>query len=145
VTEVKLDGTPMATGAYRLAGRSLIRTDGFAWPRCNNLALGDDRPGTWSVVALIGEEVPDSGRLAVGELACEISKAAKGVDCRLPPGVTQLVRQGVTIQYPDIGQLLKDGRTGLYLVDMFLASENPHGLSRRARVYDVDRTLRRLP
>jgi hypothetical protein len=143
VVEVRLDGTPMATGTYRLAGRDLIRTDGAAWPRCNNLAAGDDEPGTWSVTAVVGEEVPDSGRLAMGELACEIIKAASGVDCRLPPGVTQLVRQGVTIQYPDIGQLLKDGRTGLYLVDLFLASENPTGLRSRARIGDVDAILRR--
>lgn len=143
VVEVKLDGTPMATGAYRLAGQDLIRTDGAAWPRCNNLARSDDEAGTWSVRAVVGEPVPDSGRLAMGELACEISKAAKGIDCRLPPGVTQLVRQGVTIQYPDMGQLLKEGRTGLYLVDLFLASENPHGLTRRGRVYDVDRMVGR--
>ncbi|WP_030248081.1 hypothetical protein [Streptomyces sp. NRRL S-455] len=143
VVEVKLDGTPMVTGSYRLDGRSLIRTDGSAWPRCNNLALDDDQPGTWSVKVVVGEEVPDSGRLAMGELACEIAKAGTGADCRLPPGVTQLVRQGVTIQYPDMGQLLKDGRTGLYLVDLFLASENPDGLSRRGRVYNVDRVLRR--
>lgn len=145
IVEVKLDGTPMATGAYRRDGRSLMRTDGAAWPRCNNLALDDDQPGTWSVSAVLGEEVPDSGRLAMGELVCEILKTASGVDCRLPPGVTQLVRQGVTIQYPDMGQLLKDGRTGLYLVDMFLAAENPDGLTRRARVYNVDRVLRRRP
>lgn len=143
VVEVKLDGTPMATGAYRLVGKDLVRTDnGASWPRCNDLSAGDDRPGTWSVTAVIGEEVPDSGRLAMGELACEITKAASGMDCRLPPGVTQLVRQGVTIQYPDVGQLLKDGRTGLYLVDLFLASENPNGLTRRPRVGDVDAILR---
>lgn len=145
VTEVRLDGTPMATGAYRLVGRDLVRTDGFAWPRCNNLAAADDQPGTWSVTAVVGEPVPDSGCLAMGELACEIVKAASGVDCRLPPGVTQLVRQGVTIQYPDVGQLLSDGRTGLYLVDMFLASENPHRLTRRARVGGVDAILRGRP
>lgn len=143
IVEVKLDGTPMATGTYRLDGPRLMRTDGHTWPRCNNLALAGDQPGTWSVTAVFGEDVPDSGRLAMGELACEMLKAASGVDCRLPPGVTQLVRQGVTIQYPDMGQLLKDGRTGLYLVDLFLASENPDGLSRRAHVYNVDKVLRR--
>jgi hypothetical protein len=145
VVEVKLDGTPMVTGAYRLDGRALMRTDGHTWPRCNNLARDDDQPGTWSVRAVVGEPVPDSGRLAMGELACEIAKAGTGADCRLPPGVTQLVRQGVTIQYPDMGQLLKDGRTGLYLVDMFLAAENPDGLKQRGRVYDVDRMLRGRP
>lgn len=143
VVEVKLDGTPMPTGSYRLERRLLSRTDGRAWPRCNDLPLPDTEPGTWSVTALFGEEVPDSGRLAMGEMVCEILKAGSGVDCRLPPGVTQLVRQGVTISYPDVGQLLKDGRTGLYLVDLFLASENPDGLKRRSRVYDVDSILRR--
>lgn len=144
IVEVKLDGTPMATSTYRLDNnRLLVRTDGQRWPRCNNLNLGDDQPGTWSVTAAFGEDVPDSGRLAMGELACEIAKAASGVDCRLPPAVTQLVRQGVTISVPDFGQFLLHGRTGLYLVDMFLTSENPKALRQRARVYDVDRMMPR--
>lgn len=145
IVEVKVDGTPLVTGAYRVDNhRLLVRTDGSSWPYCNDLNKDDTQPGTWSVTALYGEDVPEGGRLAVGELACEIIKAGKGQDCRLPPGVTQLVRQGVTIQYPDIGQLLRDGRTGLYLVDLFITSENPDGLKSRARVYSVDRpTVRR--
>lgn len=140
IVEVRMDGTPMVTGSYRLDNnRLLVRTDGQRWPRCNNLNLGDDQPGTWSVTAKFGENVPDSGRLAMGELACEIAKAGSGVDCRLPPAVTQLVRQGVTISVPDFGQILLHGRTGLYLVDMFLSSENPKSIQQRARVYDVDR------
>lgn len=140
IVTVKMDGTPMATGgAYRLDdNRFLVRTDGQSWPRCNNLLLDDSQVGTWSVTALYGEDVPASGQFAMGELACEILKAAAGEDCRLPPGVTQLVREGVTISYPDVGQLLKEGRTGLYLVDLFLASENPKGLRQRGRVYSVD-------
>lgn len=139
VVEVKLDGTPMVTGSYRLDNnRLLVRTDGGQWPYCNDLSKDDTQVGTWSVTAAYGQDVPDGARFAMGEMACEIVKAAQGEDCRLPPGVTQLVRQGVTIQYPDVGQLLKDGRTGLYLVDLFLASENPHGLRQRARFYSVD-------
>lgn len=140
VTAVKVDGATLPSSSYRLDNnRLLVRTDGQRWPRCNDLNKADTQAGTWSVTAKFGEDVPDSGRLAMGELTCEIAKAASGVDCRLPPGVTQLVRQGVTIQYPDVGQLLKDGRTGLYLVDLFIASENPKGLRQRGRVYDVDR------
>lgn len=145
IVSVKVDGAPLVTGAYRVDNnRLLVRTDGSQWPRCNNLNLNDDQAGTWSVTAAYGQAVPESGRVAVGELACEMLKAMRGEDCRLPAGVTQLVRQGITIQYPDIGQLLKDGRTGLYLTDLFLASENPNGLRSRARVYSVDRpTYRR--
>lgn len=139
IVSVKVDGTPLATGAYRVDNnRLLVRTDGQKWPYCNDLNKADTEAGTWSVTALYGEDVPDEARLPMGELACEITKAARGQDCRLPPGVTQLVRQGVTIQYPDVGQLLKDGRTGLYLTDMFVTAENPHGLTRRSRVYSID-------
>lgn len=141
VTAVKVDGAVLDPSAYRLDNnRLLVRTDGQRWPRCNDLSKGDTQPGTWSVTARYGEDVPDSGRLAMGELACEIVKAGTGVDCRLPAGVTQLVRQGVTISVPDFGQMLLHGKTGLYLVDMFLTAENPHRLTQRARVYDVDRT-----
>lgn len=139
IVTVKVDGTPLVTGAYRVDdNRLLVRTDGGQWPRCNDLSKNDDQVGTWSVTASYGQAVPESGQVAVGELACEILKAMRGEDCRLPPGVTQLVRQGVTIQYPDIGQLLKEGRTGLYLTDLFLASENPTGLRSRGRVYRID-------
>jgi hypothetical protein len=144
IVQVKVDGTPLVTGAYRVDNnRLLVRTDGQQWPYCNDLTKEDTEAGTWSVTATYGEDVPEGAALAMGELACEIVKAGSGQDCRLPAGVTQLVRQGVTIQYPDVGQLLTEGRTGLYLVDLFLASENPNGLKSRARVYSVDRPLHR--
>lgn len=139
ITQVKVDGTPLVTGAYRVDNnRLLVRTDGGQWPYCNDLSKNDTEPGTWSVTALYGYDVPVSARLAMGELACEISKAGSGEDCRLPAGVVSLARQGVTIQFPDVGQLLKDGRTGLYLVDLFLASENPDGLKQRGKFYSID-------
>lgn len=145
IVQVKLDGSPMATGSYRVDNnRLLVRTDGQRWPFCQDLNKADTQVGTWSVTVAVGEDVPQGGALAVGELACEIIKAGQGQDCRLPPGVVSLARQGVTIQYPDVGQLLKEGRTGLYLVDTFIAAENPSGLRQRARVYSVDRpTVRR--
>lgn len=140
IVSVKLDGTPMATGSYRLdENKYLVRTDGSDWPRCNNLTKDDTQAGTWSVTALAGQPVPTGGQLAAGELGCEILKAMRGEDCRLPAGVTQLVRQGVTISVPDFGDILMHGRTGLYLCDMFIMSENPHHLQQRGRAYSVDR------
>ncbi|MFM9656838.1 hypothetical protein [Streptomyces scabiei] len=145
IVEVKVDGTPLVTGAYRVDNnRLLVRTDGGEWPRCNDLTLAATEVGTWSVTAVYGEELPDGAALAMGQLACEIAKAADGADCKLPAGLQQLVRQGVTISYPDVGELFKQGRTGLYLVDMFVATWNPNRLRTRSRVYRVDRpTVRR--
>jgi hypothetical protein len=144
IVRVMMDGTPMATGAYRVDNnRFLVRTDGQRWPRCNNLSLNDTQPGTWSVTAAYGQDVPVAGQFAVGEMACEILKAMDGEDCRLPAGIQALTRQGVSISYPDIGSLFRKGRTGLYLVDAFITTVNPSGLASRSRVYSVDRLISR--
>jgi len=140
IIEIKIDGTPLVSGAYRLDNnRIVVRTDGESWPRCNDLSLDDTEVGTWSVTATYGEVVPEGAKLAMGALACEIIRSASGGDCKLPAGLQQLVRQGVTISYPDVGELFRQGRTGLYLVDMFLSAWNPYGLRQRSRVYNVDR------
>ena len=144
IVTVMMDGTPMATGAYRVDNnRLLVRTDGQRWPRCNNLTFDDTHAGTWSVTAAYGQAVPVSGRMAVGELACEFLKALDGQDCRLPAGLQSLARQGVTINFPEIGSLIRDGITGLYLTDHFVASVNPGKLITRSRVYGVDRPVTR--
>lgn len=145
IIDITIDGTPMASGAYRLDNnRLVVRTDGGTWPLCNDLSVNDGAEGTWTVTATIGRVIPDGAALAMGQLVCEIIRGAQGEDCNLPPGVTQLIRQGVTIQYPDIGELFRQGRTGLYLVDMFVSTWNPNRLTNRSRVYNVDRpTVRR--
>jgi hypothetical protein len=141
VVEVKVDGAPLATGAYRLDDdRTLVRVDGGEWPRCNDLRLADTEVGTWSVTARFGQAVPEGAAWAVGELACQLVTAINGGDCRLPKQVTQLVRQGVTIQMDSITELLKDGVTGLYFVDLFIKTWNPGRLRRRSRTYVVDGT-----
>jgi hypothetical protein len=146
IVSVKLDGAVAPTGSYRLDNnRLLVRTDGGLWPSCNNLNKDDTQVGTWSVTALYGQPVPQAAQLAVGELACELIKAMRGEECRLPPGVTQLTRQGVTVSIPDFGELFKDGRTGLYMVDMFLTTVNPKRLMQRSRVYSVDTLRARRP
>jgi len=144
ILDITIDGTPMVTGSYRLDNnRIVVRTDGGVWPACNDLSVDDGQPGTWTVTATFGEPVPDGGVLAMGELICEIIRGATGGDCRLPAGVTQLIRQGVTIQYPDIGEMFRRGRTGLYLVDMFINTWNPYALRQRSRTYNVDRPTAR--
>lgn len=140
VVQVKVDGAPLATGAYRVDDdRRLVRVDGGEWPRCNDLTVSDTHVGTWSVTARYGQDVPEGGAWAVGELGCQLMLAFNGSsDCKLPPGVTTLVRQGVTVQMNTVTDLLKDGLTGLYLVDTFIATWNPGRLRRRARTYSVD-------
>lgn len=143
IITVKLDGVAV-TGIYRVDNnRLLVRTDGQRWPYCNDLSKNDTEAGTWSVTASYGEDVPDAARLAMGELACEIIRAGAGQECALPAGIRSVVRQGVQIEYININDLLEKGKTGLRLVDLFLAAENPDGLKQRGRTYNVDRALHR--
>lgn len=139
IIQVKVDGSPLVTGAYRVDdNRTLVRIDGGVWPRCNNLNRADTQVGTWSVTARYGEAPPASAAAAVGELGCQLMRAFHGEDCRLPANVQTLVRQGVTIQFPNPLDLFQSGLTGLYLVDLFIQAYNPHHLLRRAKTYSVD-------
>lgn len=144
VVEVRVDGSPLATGSYRLdENRFLVRTDGLTWPLSNNLLLNATQTGTWQVTARYGQAVPAAAASPIGELACEYLKASSGQDCRLPAGVTQLARQGLTISIPDLGDMLDRGRTGLYLTDVFIAAVNPGHLRQRSRTYSVDHAYAR--
>lgn len=140
ITQVKLNGTIMATGTYRLDHNppTLIRVDGGLWPVCQDLAAADDQPNTWSVTAQFGQPVPVSGQFAVGELAAEIAKACLGQACAIPANATQVSRQGVTINLSTVSQVLKDGWTGLRMCDLFIAAVNPNHLTAPPVVYDVD-------
>jgi len=135
IIEVKVDGVPLPTTSYRLDnGRLLVRTDGGRWPACQDLAAEDTEVGTWSVTARFGEPVPILGQQAVGELACEMVRAMLGEDCRLPKNIQQLVRQGITISFPEDSELV----SRLYFGGMFIRAFNPAGLVARPQVYDVD-------
>jgi hypothetical protein len=146
ITSVVVDGVTLDASAYRLYDdRILVRADGGSWPSCNDLTEPVTEPGTWEITAVYGRLVPESGALAVGELACQVVRAFRGEDCRLPKQVTHLARQGVSISFPDVSEAFAKGRTGLYWVDLFIAAENPAGLKQRSKTYSVDRALHRRP
>jgi hypothetical protein len=139
ILQVLIDGVELSPSAYRLDdNRFVVRTDGGTWPLCNELSKNDDQVGTWSITAQWGEPLPESGKLAVGELACEFGKYLSGEECRLPQAVTSLSRQGVSLTFGDAEQALDAGRLGLQFTDMFLSAYNPGKLRARSQVYSVD-------
>jgi hypothetical protein len=147
VSEVKVDGAVLDPSTYRVDDwRLLVRLDGDEWPRCNDLRLADTEPGTWSVTASYGEQVPTLGSLAVGELASAIYKGcpeANAGPCPLPVAtIRQVTRQGVTTIHFDAETAFAKGKVGLYYPDLFIATYNPSG-RRRAKLYDMDKQRRR--
>ena len=138
---VKVDGVTLVKNVdYRLDDyRRLVRLGGQEWPLCNDLNLADDQPNTWSVTFSQGEPVPRLGQIAVGILATEFAKMLIcDASCALPKPVQSLSRQGINLTFLDPNEVFADGRTGLYVPDMFISTYNPNNLRSRSKVYNID-------
>jgi hypothetical protein len=141
ITEVKVDGVVLPSTAYRVDNFNLlVRLDGEDWPRCNDMNLEDTEIGTWSVTADYGQDVPELGKLAAGQLAVEIAKRCVNASgCLLPTGTVQEVtRQGVKQVFFDAQTAFQGGMIGLYWADLFVKTFNPAGASGVAVIYDID-------
>lgn len=119
--DVRIDGEVFT--AWRLdPGRKLVRTDGEAWPCCQDLTLADSEVDTFSVHVVLGEEAFELARMAATELAVELYLSlADPSECRIPTKTTSIVRQGVTYTKVDTTTLGKDGSLGLRVADIFLS------------------------
>ena len=140
VTEVKVDGVVLTADVdYRLDNHRLLVRLGGEWPLCNDLNLEDTEIDTWSVTYRVGVVVPTTGQVAAGVLAVEFAKLLLCDDtCALPRYVQSVSRQGVDFTFLDPAEVFANRRTCIYLVDLFINTDNPHGLTQRARVFDLD-------
>lgn len=87
-----------------------------------------------------GMNPPRAGRKAAIRFANELILADKGSDaCSLPQRVTSVNRQGVSFTMLDPQDFVKDGRTGIYEIDLFLTAVNPNKSQKRAKVYSPGR------
>lgn len=111
---------------------------GVCWPTCQNLALEDTNPDTFSVTVTYGREVPFLVKQGTAELACQFLKACVGAPCQLPQRISSMSRQGVTVGFLDTMSFLEKGRTGIYLVDLAINTFNPYRLLKQASVYSID-------
>lgn len=137
VLSVTIDGLTLDPTAYRLdAGARLVRLDGDTWPLCQDLTKPDTEEGTWAVTYRPGAPVDGLGAYVAGVLAGEYVRACAGGSCDLPTGVTQVVRNGVTLT---IGAgAFPDGKTGIRTVDAYLERWNPNGHTIPPAVWSPD-------
>lgn len=139
VSQVRIGADVLVAGTdYRVDGRQVIRLGGERWPTTQDMAAAPGEAGAFDITFTYGVEVDALGVTAAAELACEIGKSIAGKPCRLPARVTSLTRQGVSMALLDPQQFLTEGRTGLYLADLWLATVNPDGLPRRSAVMSPD-------
>lgn len=124
ITSVMVDGVEMDEAAYGTVDEAyLIRKDGERWPVCQDLSLDSTEEGTWEVTYQRGYAVPVGGQIAAGMLAVELAKAAcNDSTCQLPKRLQSVTRQGVTMAVLDSFEDLDQGKTGVWLIDSWVAS-----------------------
>lgn len=138
IDEVMLDGLPITT--WELHDTNILVYTGAGecrFPMSQDLSLPDTELGTFSVTYLNAYPVDSNGAYAVGLLAIEFAKACAGSSkCRLPSGVTNLVRNGVSITITP--GTFPGGVTGIREVDAFIMAWNPNHLTGAPTVWSPD-------
>lgn len=128
VEQVTIGGEVLSPSLYMVDRENslLIRTDGGGWPVSQDLTKPATEPGTFEITYTLGREVPIGGQIAAGILATELWKAACGAKgCQLPQRVQSITRQGVTMAVAiDAFDDVEKGRTGIWLIDSWVASES---------------------
>lgn len=144
VNEVLVDGAAVDASLYRVDDwRTLVRledADGSnpGWPRVQRLDRPDTDEDTFAVSFTWGRMPPPAGVTAAAVLACELALACDPENqdkCRLPKTVTSVTREGITMVLSPSDFLDKDGKTGIYEVDIFLRAYNPQRARSRAKVW----------
>lgn len=96
-------------------------------------------PANVEITYTYGTPPPQMGRAAARLLAVEFVKFYEGDEtCALPQRVTSVSRQGVNYTILDQQSFIDEGKTGLYIVDLFLKTSNPDKAKARARVFTPD-------
>ena len=133
------DEVDITTGDWRLDDGHLLVWQGEGdspIPSTQDLNKPDTAVGTWSITYSQSYPVLADGRLAVAYLAAEFAKACqpKG-KCRLPRGVTSVVRNGVSFSIE--AGLFPGGLTGIDIVDQYILKWAPAGSpTKNATVFD---------
>lgn len=130
IVEVTENGVTLDPGDYRLTRSGwLERLDG-AWTTCFD---------TTEITYRFGEPPPEGGVQSVVTLAIQFMLDFLGDSkCRLPQRVTSLTRQGISMSMIDPMDFLPEGKTGFYLIDLWLSAVNPGHRGARGSVFSLD-------
>lgn len=116
--------------------RFIARNDGDALRGGNQWAIagGDhdtlDDGYVFEVTFNHGIKIPNLLKRATRSLVCEwVSQiAGQGGPCKLPERTTSVTRSGISIDIASAVDMLQQRRTGIYEVDLAIATFNPSGL-----------------
>ena len=130
IHEISIGGQILPSGSYYIRNRAEAVIEPA---QCGGLCDGP------LVTYTYGVPPPSAGKLAAIELANELILDYNGDGaCNLPSRISDIQRQGISIQIYDPQEFLDKGRLGLFKVDLFLASVNPGRALKPARVVSPD-------
>jgi hypothetical protein len=129
--------------------RWLVRNDGLRFPGySNNMYAEKGGPldnvndgFVFEVDLDYGVEVPRLIKRATRELACSLLNECLCADdksCKTPDRVNNISRQGVSISLIDPLDILREGGTGIYAVDLAIRTYNPSKLQSPSFVWAPD-------
>lgn len=117
--------------------RYLVRNDGDTFPHGGSPSAisgsvydaedGDNR-FVFEVTVEHGMAVPRLLTRATRALACQMVNACCDLPCKLPERVTNISRNGISMSVASAEDLVRDGRTGIYEVDLAIQVFNPSKL-----------------
>lgn len=112
----------------------LARNDGERWLSGNQWAVADSEQDNatdgyvFEVTVEHGLAAPRLLARATKALACQFVLACADQECKLPTRVTAVVRSGISMDIASVSDMLRDGKTGIYEVDLAIQVFNPSKL-----------------
>lgn len=133
VESIKLNGVLMDPDSYSLRNNAyIVRTHSVPWIM--------DVMWDLEVSYTYGAPIPAMAKSAAIRLANELIWSKTGSrECTLPERVTSITRQGESLTMLDPLNFLKEGRTGVYEIDLFLQVVNPNKAKKKSKVFSVDK------
>ena len=127
----------------------LVMNDGSAFQSGNQWASsGGTHDNTndgfvFEITAQHGITPPRLLQRAARDLACEfITACCSDQPCKLPDRVTSVVRSGVSMDIASTMDMLREGKTGIYTVDLAIQVFNPSKLQSPSFVWSAQLTPR---
>lgn len=114
--------------------RFIARNDGTPFMSGNQWALDGgthdsaDEGYVFEATVSFGMQVPRLITRATRDLACNLVAICCDQPCKLPERVTSVVRAGISMQMSSVVDMLKTGDTGIYSVNLAIATFNPSRL-----------------
>lgn len=147
VQRVLVDGVEIDPNLYELTNDGKLRylTNGPPnyepnfWPRCQYLERPSSAVGTFEVDLTVGFPLPRIAKRSVCAYASQFIRRDLSLDHMLDVRTKNVNRAGFSIDVVSPEDLIdKEGRTGIYLVDSFLAAYNPKKLLSPSFVFSPD-------